>query len=71
MATQIQKDKLNGSLSYKLVDSPIGVLKLVASEKGLVAILWEKDRPRRVWLADPVENPAHPLLLRTEKELNE
>ncbi len=39
MATQIQKDNLNRSLSYKLVDSPIGALKLVASEKGLVAVL--------------------------------
>ena len=29
------------NLSYKLVNSPVGVLKLVASEKGLVAILWE------------------------------
>jgi methylated-DNA-[protein]-cysteine S-methyltransferase len=59
------------SLSCKLVPSPIGKLKLVASDEGLVAILWENDRPRRVRLADLVENPAHPMLLRTEKELNE
>jgi len=59
------------SLSYKLIPSPIGELKLVASDEGLVAILWENDRPRRVRLADLVENPAHPMLLRTEKELNE
>jgi len=59
------------SLSYKLIPSPIGKLKLVASDEGLVAILWENDRPRRVRLADLVENPAHPMLLRTEKELNE
>jgi methylated-DNA-[protein]-cysteine S-methyltransferase len=59
------------SLSYKLIPSPIGKLKLVASDEGLVAILWKNDRPRRVRLADLVENPAHPMLLRTEKELNE
>ena len=59
------------SLSYKLIPSPIGKLKLVASDEGLVAILWENDRPRRVRLADLVENPAHPMLLRSEKELNE
>jgi methylated-DNA-[protein]-cysteine S-methyltransferase len=59
------------SLSFKLVTSPIGTLKLVASDEGLVAVLWEKDRPRRVILPDLVENPAHPLLLRTERELNE
>jgi len=58
------------SLSYKLIPSPIGKLKLVASDEGLVAILWE-NRPRRVLLADLVENPAHPMLLRAEKELNE
>jgi len=59
------------SLSFKLVTSPIGTLKLVASDEGLVAVLWEKERPGRVNLPDLVENPAHPLLLRTEKELNE
>jgi methylated-DNA-[protein]-cysteine S-methyltransferase len=59
------------SMSFKLVTSPIGTLKLVASDEGLVAVLWEKDRPRRVNLPDLVENRAHPLLLRTEKELNE
>lgn len=59
------------SLSFKLVISPIGTLKLVTGDEGLVGVLWEKDRPRRVNLPDLVENPAHPLLLRTEKELNE
>ena len=71
MATQIQKNKSNGSLSYKLVDSPIGVLKLVASEKGLVAILWEKDNPLRVRISHVMNEPLHPVLVRTEKELNE
>jgi methylated-DNA-[protein]-cysteine S-methyltransferase len=59
------------SMSFKLVTSPIGTLKLVASDEGLVAVLWEKDRPRRVNLPDLVENRAHPLLIRTEKELHE
>jgi methylated-DNA-[protein]-cysteine S-methyltransferase len=58
-------------LSYKLVDSPIGVLRLVASEKGLVAILWKTDKPRRVRLGEVVEEPSHPVLVRTEKELKE
>jgi methylated-DNA-[protein]-cysteine S-methyltransferase len=30
---------------YKLIDTPFGKLKLVASEKGLAAVLWEKDDP--------------------------
>jgi methylated-DNA-[protein]-cysteine S-methyltransferase len=59
------------NLFYKLVDSPIGKLKLVASDKGLVGILWEKDRPGRVRLSDLTENPKHPLLVKTEEQLRE
>ena len=35
---------------YKMTKSPVGVLKLVASDKGLAAILWENDDPKRVRL---------------------
>jgi methylated-DNA-[protein]-cysteine S-methyltransferase len=59
------------SLSYKFIDSPIGKLKLVASEDGLVAILWEKENPRRVRLEDMVEDLTQPILLDTEHGLNE
>lgn len=64
-------DKLHGKLSYKLVGSPIGVLKLVASAQGLVAILWENDNPRRVRLGDEVEEASHPMVVQTEMELRE
>jgi methylated-DNA-[protein]-cysteine S-methyltransferase len=57
--------------SHKCVAAPIGRLKLVASDKGVVAILWDNDNPRRVRLAEVVERPEHPVLLRAEKELNE
>jgi methylated-DNA-[protein]-cysteine S-methyltransferase len=59
------------NLSYKLLASPVGGLKLVASEQGLAAILWQNDNPRRVRLANLVENSAHQILLRTERELKE
>lgn len=59
------------SLSYKFADSPIGRLKLVASKQGLVAILWEKDKPRRVPLEDAVEDARHPILVQTQTELAE
>jgi methylated-DNA-[protein]-cysteine S-methyltransferase len=59
------------SLSSKVILSPIGRLRLVASDEGLAAILWDNDRPRPAYLADLVENPAHPTLLCAEKELNE
>lgn len=57
--------------SYKLIPSPVGRLKLVASDEGLVAVLWENDSPQRVRLPNLVENPEHPILLKAEEELNE
>jgi methylated-DNA-[protein]-cysteine S-methyltransferase len=57
--------------SYKTMKSPVGVLKLVASERGLVAILWENDDPKRVRLGPLVEDNNHPVLLKTERQLND
>ena len=59
------------SLAYKMIDSPVGKLKLVASDKGLVAILWEKDSPRRVRIGDLVANEQHPVIIETERQLGE
>jgi methylated-DNA-[protein]-cysteine S-methyltransferase len=59
------------NLVYKMIDSPVGELKLVASDKGLVAILWENDSPRRVRLAELVVNEKHPVLVETEHQLDE
>jgi methylated-DNA-[protein]-cysteine S-methyltransferase len=59
------------TLSYKFVVSPIGKLKLVASDEGLVAILWDNDNPRRVRLSELVQRIDHPILIGAEKELNE
>jgi methylated-DNA-[protein]-cysteine S-methyltransferase len=59
------------SYVYKIVPSPIGNLKLVASDKGLAAILWENDKPRRVRVRPDTEDNKHPVLLETERQLNE
>src|SRR5437763_17002962 len=59
------------SLSYKIIQSPVGKLKLVASDKDLVAILWENDNPRRVLLKDMAVNESHPILLETQRQLGE
>jgi methylated-DNA-[protein]-cysteine S-methyltransferase len=56
---------------YKTVASPVGELKLVASDKGLAAILWENDDPKRVRLGELIEAPRHSVLLQTEHQLNE
>jgi methylated-DNA-[protein]-cysteine S-methyltransferase len=59
------------TLAYKFFDSPVGKLKLVASDTGLVAILWENDNPRRVRLSDLVESQQHTVLAETERQLKE
>ena len=56
---------------YKSMRSPVGGLKLVASDKGLAAILWEDDIPKRIRDFHAVENARHPILLDTERQLNE
>lgn len=55
----------------KTMTSPIGELKLVASDDGLAAILWENDNPRRVRLNIVGEDQSHPVLVETERQLNE
>jgi methylated-DNA-[protein]-cysteine S-methyltransferase len=59
------------SLVYKFIDSPVGKLKLVASERGLVAILWENDNPRRVILGDLRKVDHQPILVEAELQLKE
>jgi len=59
------------SLAYKTIESPVGKLKLVASDKALVAILWENDSPRRVRLSKLVADDRSPVLVETERQLGE
>jgi methylated-DNA-[protein]-cysteine S-methyltransferase len=60
------------SLAYKIIESPVGKLKLVASDKGLVAILWDNDRPHRgVPPNELVANEQHFVLVETERQLRE
>lgn len=56
---------------FKTTETPVGRLKLVASESGLAAILWENDRPDRVRLGSVIENLDHPILMETERQLVE
>lgn len=56
---------------YKTTPSPVGRLTLVASDRGLTAILWENDDPHRVRLGAMTRNDAHPMLCETESQLRE
>ncbi|QIF00988.1 methylated-DNA--[protein]-cysteine S-methyltransferase [Roseimicrobium sp. ORNL1] len=57
--------------SYKTMKTPVGELKLVASDRGLAAVLWEDDDPKRVRLAPLVEDKNHPVLLDAERQLTD
>jgi len=59
------------TLFYKEMKSPVGKLKLVASAKALVAVLWEQERPNRVRLGTLKLDQRHPILLETERQLSE
>jgi methylated-DNA-[protein]-cysteine S-methyltransferase len=55
---------------YKTMASPVGELKLIASDKGLAAVLWENDLPDRVPISAAIAN-NHPLLCEAERQLQE
>ena len=58
------------TLHRKTIASPVGTLTLVASDTGLVAILWEDDAPDRVRLGALADTPDHPTLVQAERELD-
>lgn len=55
--------------AFTHLPSPVGRLKLVGSDQGLAAVLWENDDPRRVRLGDMAEQPDHPVLRETARQL--
>lgn len=59
------------TLSFTTVDSPVGVLTLVASEAGLRALLWPDDDPKRVRLDDAAADRDHPVLVVAIDQLEE
>lgn len=56
---------------YKEMDSPVGRLKIISSDVGLAAILWENDKPERIRVRSYTENNTHPMLLEAEQQLKE
>jgi methylated-DNA-[protein]-cysteine S-methyltransferase len=62
---------MNATLFYKEMESPVGKLKLVASAKALVAVLWDAEAPNRVKLDPMNRDLRHPVLLEVERQLSE
>src|SRR6187455_2825733 len=63
--------KATRDYSYKTMRSPVGQLTLVATQRGLAAILWENERAGRVNVDLEHEDRRHPVLLETERQLKE
>jgi len=57
--------------AFKIIESPVGKLTLVARETKLAAVLWEYERANRVRLGDMENNQTHPVLCETEHQLAE
>jgi methylated-DNA-[protein]-cysteine S-methyltransferase len=53
----------------KTIVSPVGALKLIVSDAGLSAVLWENDDPKRVRVGGLTAAPEHPILAQAEREL--
>jgi methylated-DNA-[protein]-cysteine S-methyltransferase len=56
---------------FKRISSPVGRLTLAATNEGLSAILWERDPEGRVRLQLVREENDHPVLVETERQLEE
>ncbi|MGD9424142.1 methylated-DNA--[protein]-cysteine S-methyltransferase [Pantoea sp. NSTU24] len=56
---------------FSAIATPVGELKLVASDSGLAGILWENDDPKRTRFLPQVRDDDHPVLRETERQLNE
>jgi len=57
-------------LFRKILPSPVGALQLIASDSGLVAVLWEGEDGGRVRLGQAIDQPDHPILVETARQLD-
>lgn len=67
--SQIFSWKMKTSLAYKMVKSPVGEIKLVASAEALMAVLWGNSAPGHARFAEATEDPSHPVLRQAERQL--
>ena len=59
------------TLATMVLPSPVGDLTLVASDRGLVAVLCPDDDPGRVWLEASTQQPDHPVLAQAASQLDD
>jgi methylated-DNA-[protein]-cysteine S-methyltransferase len=56
---------------HKKIESPVGLLKLTASDVGLSSVLWERDNSEMTQVNTAIESNNNPILIETEKQLKE
>lgn len=66
-----RQEKPHMTYAHKIVKTPVGSLTLVASDKGLAAVLWQDDKPGRVRLDIGAEDKKHKILAEAERQLLE
>lgn len=59
------------SYYFKMIQTPVGELKLVASDRGLSGVLWENDDPKRVRFLPQEAQPDNAILQEAERQLRE
>src|SRR3546814_6468355 len=70
-ATHIHTQGIAMPDTCNIIASPVGALKLIASDRGLRAVLWEHDSPTRVRIGELIARPDHPKLRLAERQLRE
>jgi methylated-DNA-[protein]-cysteine S-methyltransferase len=63
--------KLQSKYAFKIMKSPVGDLKLVASDNGLAAVVWVRKHSGSTKVPAAHEDAKHPVLQKAEKQLTE
>lgn len=61
----------NQRIVYKDVMSPVGLIRLIASGKGLMAVLWEGENYTKTKLPEAVPDDENPVLMQAGQQLKE
>jgi methylated-DNA-[protein]-cysteine S-methyltransferase len=70
-ASFTMKQKTSRTYFRSVVASPVGDLRLLASDAGLAAVLWRDDIARHLGPEALVENGEHPVLAEAGRQLRE
>ena len=57
------------TLTQTTIDSPVGVLRIIASDAGIRAVLWPIERDGRVTFDEEITDGTHPILEEAKAQL--